>query len=100
MNTEIELKKDGTHLDAVMHGRIDTATSAEAESILIPAIEGIDDLVLDFEDIQYISSAGLRVLLLVYKKMAVQGEMKLIHVNEMVREVLDITGFLDIMNVE
>lgn len=97
---KIELKKDGTHLDAVLHGRIDTATSNEAEEILIPAIDGIDDLVLDFEDIQYISSAGLRVLLLVYKKMSAQGEMKLINVNDMVKEVLDITGFLDIMNVE
>ena len=97
---KIELKKDGTHLDAVLHGRIDTATSNEAEEILIPAIDGIDDLVLDFEDIQYISSAGLRVLLLVYTKMSAQGEMKLINVNDMVKEVLDITGFLDIMNVE
>lgn len=97
---EIELKKDGSRLEAVMHGRIDTATSAEAEAILMPAIEGVNDLVLDFEDIQYISSAGLRVLLLIYKKMNTQGEMKLVHVNEMVKEVLDITGFLDILNVE
>ena len=97
---EIELKKDGTHLTAVMHGRIDTSTSSDAERILIPAIEGIDDLVLDFADIEYISSAGLRVLLLVFKQMSAQGKMKLINVNEVVREVLDITGFLDILNVE
>ena len=62
--------------------------------------EGIDDLVLDFADIEYISSAGLRVLLLVFKQMSAQGKMKLINVNEVVREVLDITGFLDILNVE
>ena len=94
------MKKDGSKLVAEMHGRIDTATSAEAEEILLPAIEGIDELVLDFTDIEYISSAGLRVLLLLYKKMSSQGEMKLVNVNEVVREVLDITGFLDIMNVE
>ena len=97
---EIRLNKDGTHLYAELRGRIDTSTSTEAENILIPAIEGVDDLVLDFKDVEYISSAGLRVLLLIYKQMSRQGTMKLVNVNEVVREVLEITGFLDIMNVE
>jgi len=97
---EIELKKDGTHLTAVMHGRIDTSTSTDAERILIPAIEGIDDLVLDFADIEYISSAGLRVLLSAQKVMSKKGGMKITNVSADIMEIFEVTGFSDILTIE
>lgn len=97
---QIDLNRQDDKLTAVMHGRIDTSTAPEAEKILLSSLDGVTDLVLDFEDIQYISSAGLRVLLLVYKRMKTQGSLKLVKVGEVVREVLEITGFDELLNVE
>lgn len=99
-NMQIDLNRDGEKLTAVMHGRIDTVSAPEAEEILLNALDGVTDLVLDFEDIQYISSAGLRVLLLAYKKMVPAGTMKLIHVSDVVKDILEITGFLELLNVQ
>lgn len=83
-----------------LEGRLDTATSPELEKYMEECIDEIKDLVLDFENLEYISSAGLRVILKIYKNMSKKGSMKLVKVNETVAEVLDITGFTDFLNIE
>lgn len=84
-----------------MTGRLDTTTAPQLEKALRENLDGIHSITFDFAGIEYISSAGLRVLLSAQKQMnAVGGTMKLIHVNETVMEVFDITGFADILTIE
>ena len=87
-------------LTLALEGRLDTTTAPQLEAELQDSIEGVTDLVMDFEKLEYISSAGLRVLLAAQKIMNKQGEMKLIHVCDDIKEVFDITGFADILTVE
>lgn len=97
---EITFNREGDRLTAVLSGRIDTNSAPLAEEKLNAALDGVNELVLDFEKVEYISSAGLRVLLLLHKTMMPRGGMTLLHANETVREVLEITGFYDILNVK
>ena len=90
---------DGDSLVIMIEGRIDTNTSPDFEKE-IENLDGVSDLTLDFKDVAYISSAGLRVLLKAQKKMMVHGEMKLINVNDYVMDVLVVTGFSDILTIE
>jgi anti-sigma B factor antagonist len=92
--------KNGSALTVKVEGRLDTTTAPELESHLATALDGITDLTFDFEKLEYISSAGLRVLLSTVKKMNKQGTMVVKNANEMVREVFDVTGFMDILNVQ
>ena len=96
----ITRKQDGTNLTIALKGRLDTLTAPELENELKESLEGIDSLELDFWKLDYISSAGLRVLLSAHKSMQGKGVMKITHVNEIVREVFDVTGFLDILTIE
>ena len=96
----ITKKQDGTALTIALEGRLDTMTAPELENELKASLEGVDSLELDFEKLEYISSAGLRVLLSAHKSMQGKGGMKVTHVNEIVREVFDVTGFTDILTVE
>ena len=97
---EIEKYTDGMTLTLILKGRLDTTTSPQLEKILQEAIEGITELYMNFEGLAYISSAGLRVLLSAQKIMNRQGTMVIQNVNESVMEVLDITGFIDILTIE
>ncbi len=81
-------------------GRLDTITSPELEKELKASLDGVKTLVLDFEGLSYISSAGLRVLLSAQKVMNRQGEMKITHVNDTIREIFEVTGFTDILTIE
>ena len=81
-------------------GRLDTVTSRKLGEELEEVIREAEELVLDLEDLEYMSSAGLRVILATEKKMAKKGGMKVIHVNDVVREVFDITGFSDFLTIE
>ena len=81
-------------------GRIDTVTSPELEKEIKSIISGLSELLFDFEKVQYISSAGLRVLLSAQKVMNTQGKMKLINVNESIMEILEVTGFTEILTIE
>ena len=82
-------------------GRIDTNTAPEFEKIVNESFQENASFVLDFKEVDYISSAALRILLLLMKKCkASQSEFKIIHVNEIVSEILEITGFVDILNIE
>ena len=81
-------------------GRLDTSTAPELEATIDGCVAGIKELVLDCSELEYVSSAGLRVILKAQKLMNAQGNMKLTHVNETIMEVFDITGFADILTIE
>ena len=91
---------DGKTLNVALEGRLDTVTAPELEASLREDLEKADSLVLDFGKLEYISSAGLRVLLSAHKSMVPKGGMKVTHANDIVKEVFDVTGFSDILNIE
>lgn len=91
--------ENGTSVTLDIDGRIDTSTAPNLEAE-IDALSGLTELILDFSDVKYISSAGLRVVLKAQKLMNKIGKMKLINVNDDVMDVFDITGFLDILTIE
>ena len=90
---------NGQSLTIALDGRLDTTTSPALETEPHDSLDGITSLVFDFEKLEYISSAGLRVLLSAQKTMNKQGEMIICHVNESIREIFDITGFTDILTI-
>ena len=96
----INKKQDGSALVVALEGRLDTTTAPELEQELKSSLDGITDLTLDLTNLDYISSAGLRVLLSAHKTMMKQGQMKVTNASEIVREVFDVTGFSDILNIE
>lgn len=91
---------DGTSLTLALEGRLDTMTAPQLESDLRSSIDGIDKLFLDFTSLEYVSSAGLRVLLSAQKIMNKQGSMVIRNANEGVMDIFDITGFADILTIE
>lgn len=91
---------DGTTLTAIVEGRIDTTTAPQFEREIGAALTGVTDVVLDFEKVEYISSAGLRVILSLQKTMNKQGTLKLKHPNEVLMEIFEVTGFTDILTIE
>ena len=95
----IEKKQNGTALTIELEGRLDTTTAPELEKEL-NALGNVNELTLDFGKLEYISSAGLRVLLAAHKIMSRKGGMKVINVNEIVNEVFEVTGFSDILTIE
>lgn len=96
----IEKNVNGTELEISLIGRMDTTTAPQFEAELKESIDGVQKLVLNFEKLEYISSAGLRVVLSAQKIMNKQGEMVIRNVNEIVMEVFEITGFVDILTIE
>ena len=96
----IERKTENDQVTILLGGRLDTATAPELEKEVDSCEGTVKDLVIDLKDLEYTSSAGLRVILKAQKMMNKQGSMKLIDVNDDVMEVFDITGFLDILNIE
>ena len=96
----ITKKQNGTSLEIALEGRLDTMTAPELEAELSKSLDGITDLTLDFSALEYISSAGLRVLLSSHKAMMNKGGMKIVHVNDVVQEVFEVTGFSDILTIE
>ena len=97
---KITKNQNGTQLNIAVEGRMDTTTAPELEKELRESLDGITELTLDFSKLDYISSAGLRVLLSAHKAMSKQGAMKVTNVNEMVMEVFEVTGFSDILTIE
>ncbi len=83
-----------------LEGRLDTSTSPELEEALKASFEEADALTLDLGKLEYISSAGLRVLLLTHKTMSAKGGLKVINVNDTIKEIFEITGFSDILTIE
>ena len=87
-------------LTVVLEGRLDTVTSPQLEGELRSAVNGITELTFDLENLDYISSAGLRVLLAAQKVMNKQGSMTIRNVKPEIMDIFDVTGFTDILNIE
>ena len=96
----IEKKINGESVTLIVSGRLDTQTAPELEAELDSVLADIKELTFDFANLEYVSSAGLRVILKAQKAMNAQGSMKLTGVNDSIMEVFDITGFLDILTIE
>ena len=96
----IRMDKQANKLVLAPEGRVDTITAPELEKVIKENLDGVTSLVFDLTDLEYISSAGLRVLLAAQKIMNGQGEMKVCHANETILEIFDVTGFSDILTIE
>ena len=96
----IEKKINNEAVTLIVSGRLDTQTAPELENELEAVLPGIKELTFDMTNLEYVSSAGLRVILKAQKAMNIQGSMKLTGVNDSIMEVFDITGFLDILTIE
>ena len=96
----IEKKSDETELTFVLKGRLDTTTAPELEKELKASMDGVTALIIDMAALDYISSAGLRVLLSAQKTMNMQGKVKVVHVSETIMEIFEVTGFSEILTIE
>ena len=97
---EINKQADGGKLTLTLNGRLDTMTSPDLEAVLKESLDGVTELILDCTDLEYISSAGLRVLLGAQKAMNGAGKMLIRNVNGPVMEVFEVTGFTDVFTIE
>ncbi|MBO5599253.1 STAS domain-containing protein [Oribacterium sp. NK2B42] len=96
----ITKKKEDSKLDLVLEGRLDTTTAPQLEQEINAEIQDVTELTFDFAALEYISSAGLRVLLSAQKKMNKQGKMVIRNVSEEIDEIFNVTGFSDILTIE
>lgn len=92
--------KNGSTLEIALIGKLDTVTSPTLEKELSGMLDGVEHLFFDFKDLEYISSAGLRILLGLQKVMNKQGEMIIRNANETINDVFEVTGFIDILTIE
>ncbi len=97
---QIDKNINGSELAVSVEGRLDTTTAPQLEEELNNSLDGIDTLILDFAELAYISSAGLRVLLSMQKIMAKRSGMVIRNVNDTIVEILEVTGFIDILVIE
>jgi anti-sigma B factor antagonist len=97
---DINKTLEGNKLVVKVAGRMDSVSAPELEAALNESLDGVEELVFDFSELEYISSAGLRVLLTSYKKMNSQGTMTIININDIIREIFEVTGFAEIFTVE
>ena len=91
---------EGNKLTIALAGRLDTTTAPDFENEINSSLNGVSELVLDFAELEYVSSAGLRVILAAQKTMNKQGSMKLVNVSTDIMDVFEITGFADILTIE
>ena len=91
---------EDTKLTVYLEGRLDTTTAPQLEESMKESINNVTELIMDFEKLEYISSSGLRQLLFAQKTMNEQGTMKVIHANDTIREIFEVTGFADILTIE
>ena len=97
---QIDQTKEGSTLNMKVSGRLDTTTAPQLENEITGHLDGITEFIMDFSDLEYISSAGLRVLLVTAKMMKGKGRFVIRNINETVREIFEVTGFSDILTVE
>lgn len=93
-------KTNGNQLSISLEGRLDTTTAPELEKVLSGSLDGVTELIFDMSALDYLSSAGLRILLGAQKQMNKQGSMKVTNVNETIMEIFEVTGFADILTIE
>ena len=96
----INKTSNGTELTVALEGRLDTTTAPQLEAEMKTALPNVKELTFDFSKLDYISSAGLRVLLSTQKVMNKQGSMRITNVNDTIMEIFDVTGFADILTIE
>ena len=96
----IQQTQEGPKLTIALQGRLDTITAPQLEKTVKGALDGVTELVFDFAGLDYLSSAGLRVILSAQKIMNKQGRMVVCHVNETIREVFEVTGFINILTIQ
>ncbi len=96
---KITKTQNGNNLTLALEGRLDTSTAPELEGMLKDSLEGVTELTIDMAALDYLSSAGLRVLLGAQKTMNRQGSMKVAHVNDTIMEIFEVTGFADILSI-
>ncbi len=96
----VTMNRNGNELTVELEGRLDTVAAPELEEQIEPALEGVEKLIIDLENLEYISSAGLRVMLTTMQTMEEQGEMIVRNVGPDVMEVFKLTGFAGILNIE
>jgi anti-sigma B factor antagonist len=94
------INRNGNALELALSGRLDTVSAPELEKTLIPIPEGVDTIIYDFNQLDYISSAGLRVLLHAHRSLPMGGKSKVLNCNPVVREVFSVTGFSEIVEFE
>ena len=92
--------KNGDRLEFILEGSLDTITAPELDIEVKDSLDGVKELIFDLKKLDYVSSSGLRVFLSAQKIMNKQGSMKILNSNEMVMEIFEVTGFIDILNVE
>jgi len=97
---EIKTELNGTTLTLKIIGRLDASNAQELTNKLNSSLDGVKELIFDFSELKYVASAGLRALLMAQKRMNKQGSMVIRHVDETVMEVLEMTGFADLMTIE
>ena len=97
---KINKEQTGNVMTLALEGRLDTTTAPELEKELKESLDGVTDLTFDLEKLEYISSAGLRVLLSAQKQMSKQGTMIIVHVNDTIMEIFEVTGFIDILTIQ
>ena len=97
----MKIKKtlNGKDMTLELEGYLDTTTSPELKKLLGETMDSIDTLTLDFQNLEYVSSAGLRVLLTAHTNMSKKGGMKILHVNEEIMDSLTVTGLADMLNI-
>jgi len=96
----IKKEQNGAELKILVEGRLDTTTAPELDNELKSSLDGVEKLEFDFSELEYISSAGLRVLLSAQKVMNKQGSMVVKNVSEEINEIFEVTGFVDILSIE
>lgn len=96
----ITKKREQNKLTVLIEGRLDTNTTPQAEKELLEDLDDVTELILDFSKLAYISSAGLRVLLMLQKRMNSRGSMKIVNASDLVKEIFDVTGFSDVLTIE
>lgn len=97
---DLKTTKNENSLLIELAGKLDTTTAPQLEEVIKSSLDGVTDLTIDLANLEYISSAGLRVLLLAQKTMSKQGKLVIRNVNEIVNEIFEVTGFSDILTIE
>lgn len=100
MSLNIEVKENQNQATYVLTGKLDTTTAPNLDAAIEEKIANLKEIVFDCKDLEYVSSAGLRVILKTQKTMNQQGSMKLTNVSDTIMEIFDITGFVDFLNIE
>ena len=96
----IQKTNDAGVLTVALGGRLDTTTAPELEAGLKDGLEGVTELIMDFQELEYISSAGLRVLMIAHRVVGEGGKIRVIHAKDVIRTVLEMTGFAEVLTIE